>query len=246
MSERLQSVVQHISPPPSKMFHNLGVIFIIGGGPRIGYAVAETYGQQGYKVCIGSRNPDKDHIQKKGWFPIEMDLSNDNAVPKGFEEVRARVGEPNVVVYNAAALTWAEENDAFSIDSQQFQKDLQINVTAAYAAMNETVKSFKQLENSGNPSRGLPRAFIATGNVVPFQPMQAAFTLGSGKAALVHLIQVGNEAYRRRGFRFYWASQVTKDGGPVPNEDVDAKAHGEKYLELTKRKELGEWDVRFV
>ena len=171
------------------MFHGLGVIFIIGGGPRIGYAVASSFYQKGYKVAIASRTPNMTEIEKRGWFPIEMDLLSHDAIHKGFEQVRARIGEPNVVVYNAAALTFAPAEDPFSISSEQFQNDLTINVTGAYTCLQETIASFKQLENTTQPTRGLPRVFIATGNVAPFAPIPWAFSLGSGKAALVHLIQ---------------------------------------------------------
>ena len=246
MSARLDSVAQHFHSYPATMFHNLGVIFIIGGGPRIGYAVANSFSHNGYKIAIASRNPDKAEIEKRGWLPIEMDVLNDEAIKKGFEQVRARLGEPNVAVYNAAALTSVPADDPFSISSDQYRNDLQINVTAAYSCLNETVASFKALEDAGMPSRGLPRVFIATGNVTPFAPIPWAFTLGSGKAALVHLIQVGNLAYRAKGYRFYWASQVLADGEHVPYEEVDAEKHGKKYVELVQQKKLGEWDVRFV
>ena len=53
-------------------------------------------------------------------------------------------------------------------------------------------------------------------------------------------------AYGKRGYRFYWASQVLEDGEHVPYEDVDAEKHGKKYVELVDQKKLGEWDVRFV
>lgn len=228
------------------MFHNLGVIFIIGGGPRIGYAVANSFYQNGYKVAIGSRTPNKAEIEKKGWFPVKMDLLSHDSIRNAFQEVRARIGEPNVVVYNVAALTFVPEDDPFSISGEQFQNDLNINVTGAYTCLKETVTSFKELQNTTQPTRGLPRVFIATGNVVPFKPMPMAFTLGSGKAALVHLIETANQAYGSKGYRFYWASQVLEDGSTVPNEQVDAEKHGTKYVELVERKKLAEWDVRFV
>jgi hypothetical protein len=46
---------------------------------------------------------------------------------------------------------------------------------------------------------------------------------------------------------FYFASQVTGDGLPVPYPDVSGIAHGEVYLNLVNRDMLREvWDVRFV
>jgi hypothetical protein len=54
-----------------------------------------------------------------------------------------------------------------------------LNVVGAYVAIREAVENFEQL----GPE--IPKAFIATGNVLPWKPLASGFTLGSGKAALV-------------------------------------------------------------
>lgn len=47
--------------------------------------------------------------------------------------------------------------------------------------------------------------------------------------------------------RFYFASQVTADGGPVPYPDVSGDAHGDAYWKLINGG-IGweKWDLRFV
>ncbi|RMZ81183.1 hypothetical protein DV737_g2658, partial [Chaetothyriales sp. CBS 132003] len=50
-------------------------------------------------------------------------------------------------------------------------------------------------------------------------------TLGSGKAGLVYLIEVANKAYQQKGWKFYFVSQVTQDGSPVPYDDLDGASH---------------------
>lgn len=70
-----------------------------------------------------------------------------------------------------------------------------MNVVGAYVAIREAVENFEQL----GPE--IPKAFIATGNVLPWKPLASGFTLGSGKAALVHLINVGAEAYKDKNYR---------------------------------------------
>ena len=49
----------------------------------------------------------------------------------------------------------------------------------------------------------------------------------------------------RIGRRFYFASQVDKDGGPVAFPKVDAEAHARLYTSLADQKEQGLWDIRF-
>lgn len=73
--------------------------------------------------------------------------------------------------------------------------DTKLNAFGAYAALREAVKGFKEL------SVGTPKAFIATGNVLPFRPHPAGVTLGAGKAALVHLVDIAAKAYRKGNFR---------------------------------------------
>lgn len=147
-----------------------------------------------------------------------------------------------MVIYNAAALTFTPMDNPFSLFGEEYLSTFHVNVIGAYVCLCESVAGFKQLMDPGD----LPKAFIATGNVVPFRPRPAAVTLGPGKAALVHLVQVGNQAYEKLGCRFYFASQITKDGSPVPYKDVDAAAHGRQYTELVDRQSLGDWDVRFI
>jgi hypothetical protein len=61
--------------------------------------------------------------------------------------------------------------------------------------MSQAVKGFKVL------SPEVPEVFIATGNVLPFKPHLAGVTLGSGKAGLAHLINIGSQAYSESNYR---------------------------------------------
>lgn len=55
--------------------------------------------------------------------------------------------------------------DPFGVSPEAFVKDAGVNVFGAYAALNEAVKGFKELDSS------TPKAFISTGNVLPFDPI---------------------------------------------------------------------------
>jgi hypothetical protein len=75
------------------------------------------------------------------------------------------------------------------------------------------------------------------------------FSLGVEKRNLAYYIQAGHtsKAYTKEGYRFYLASQVTKEGG-VPSKEFDAEAHAIAYWNLIQRKpeERGGWDIRFI
>jgi len=70
-----------------------------------------------------------------------------------------------------------------------------VNLTGAYVSLQQAVNGFKKLGTDN------PNIFIATGNVLPFKPHLAGVTLGSGKAALAHLIDIGSQAYRESIYR---------------------------------------------
>ncbi|KAK4140182.1 epimerase/ hydratase [Dichotomopilus funicola] len=211
------------------------VLFILGGGPRIGHAVAKKFLSQGYKVAIGRRNTDKTDVD--GALPVHVDVTKPETIEAAFQEVESKLGVPNAVVYNAAALTFPPDKDPFAVDPAAFSRDLEINVGGAYAALHHATRLARRHNNP-------PLVYIATGNVTPFQAHPLAVTLGPGKSALAHLISVGTIAYDAKEFRLYFASQVTDEGGPVPYPQVSGEAHGEAYWKLMNE-EGHDWDVRF-
>ena len=111
--------------------------------------------------------------------------------------VKTQHGVPDVVVYNAAALTLADDKDPFATEADKYVKDLEVNLIGAYTVLHETTKAWDS-KPAETTTEGVT-VFIATGNVTPFQPLPMAVTLGSGKAGLSHLVEIGNKAYGERG-----------------------------------------------
>lgn len=100
----------------------------------------------------------------------------------------------------AAALIFpATADDPFSISPADYEQSLAVNVTGAYSALYQATRGFLILKKQAGDA--VPTVFISTGNVTPFQPSAVATTLGSGKAALAYLIQVGMKAYEKTGLR---------------------------------------------
>ncbi|KAH7016017.1 uncharacterized protein B0I36DRAFT_254748 [Microdochium trichocladiopsis] len=227
------------------------VLFILGGGPRIGHSVARKFLQEGYKVAIGRRNLQEaaESTGLDGVVPVYLDVTKPESVEAAFREVESKLGVPNVVVYNAAAFTMPPDaNDPFQVPTASFEQDLAVNASSAYAGLLHATRGFLSSKaKSTEDNDALPYVYIATGNVTPFQPNPVAVTLGSGKATLAYLISVGAQAYKAAGYRFYFASQVTATGGPVPYPDVSGEAHGDLFWKVVNREMgLNSWDLRFV
>ena len=78
------------------------VLFILGGGPRIGHSVAKKFLGQGYKVAVGRRQTDK--VNLDGALPVYVDVTKPETIETAFREVESKLGVPNVVVYNGKSV----------------------------------------------------------------------------------------------------------------------------------------------
>jgi NAD(P)-dependent dehydrogenase (short-subunit alcohol dehydrogenase family) len=78
-----------------------GVLFILGGGPRIGHSVAAKFLKEGYQVAIGRRTISPlTETNLSGAISIKVDVTKTESVAEAFHKVKAELGIPNVVVYN--------------------------------------------------------------------------------------------------------------------------------------------------
>lgn len=79
------------------------IAFIIGAGSNVGQAVALKLKEGGYKVAVGSRNPDVGGAEKNGFLPVTVDVSDVTTIENGFKAIRESYGgPPNVVIFNRA------------------------------------------------------------------------------------------------------------------------------------------------
>jgi NAD(P)-dependent dehydrogenase (short-subunit alcohol dehydrogenase family) len=93
------------------------IALILGAGPNVGLATVKYFSEKGDKTIAVSRNPSEE-ISKSADLVIKADFSNPSAIKPVFEEVKAKIGIPNVVIYNRKlidtsnfhfkALTWSQ------------------------------------------------------------------------------------------------------------------------------------------
>lgn len=76
----------------------MSTVLIIGAGPNIGKACAETFSVAGFKVAVASRTQKLDTKYRHYVF----DASKPDTVPDLFERVSADLGVPGVVIYNGS------------------------------------------------------------------------------------------------------------------------------------------------
>jgi NAD(P)-dependent dehydrogenase (short-subunit alcohol dehydrogenase family) len=80
------------------------VILILGAGANTGARLAQTFSKNGFKVALATRTINAHH-EKSRDLVIKADFSDPSSIKAVFEEVNAKLGIPNVVVYNGVYFT---------------------------------------------------------------------------------------------------------------------------------------------
>ncbi|KAF8153978.1 hypothetical protein B0H34DRAFT_719881 [Crassisporium funariophilum] len=221
------------------------VAFILGAGTNIGASVAATLRENGYRVALGSRNPKPDtDNHDQSYFHVKVDVQRPESITSAFESVVNKLGPVNVVIYNAASfIAPPVANDPLSLSAEAVYDSASIGL-GAFTAAKEALASFRN-----EVHRNHPKAFIATGNLLPFDiyASPAYFTLGLQKAVETRLIATSAKAYESEGIRFYFATLVSKEGGhtgmPVFNQS--GPTHARVYWDLINGAQSN-WDHRFT
>ncbi|KAJ7288533.1 hypothetical protein C8J57DRAFT_1280591 [Mycena rebaudengoi] len=213
------------------------VAFIIGAGANVGRHTAAALKAKGYKVALGSRNPDK---TDDGFFGVAVEAQHPESIKAAFAKVNAELGVPSVVIFNAAV---PEDPVTLSVESLTDQTALGL---AVFAAAQEYVRGAR----AGLPE-GTLKTFIATGNPLPFIPATNPMWLGLNIQKLVQwrLVELFTSAYSKENFRFYYATLVGEKGGllePLSGFFTSGPQHAKVYTDLITRKDQADWDYRFT
>lgn len=214
------------------------VILILGAGANIGTAVARKFSQEGYKVAAAARNVKKD-VADVSDLTVKADFNDPTSIKGVFDEVNSKVGIPNVVLYNAAAIKPTAPNDTLSVPLEDYTSDMNIGVNSAFAAAQQAVLGFQKLPSD------VQKTFIFTGNILNTTVMTPLLTLGMQKAAAAHMIEAASQSYADKGYQFYYGDERTAEG-KSKGTTISGEGHATFYWELAQKKDQGPWDATFV
>ncbi|KAK3716883.1 hypothetical protein LTR37_006233 [Vermiconidia calcicola] len=214
------------------------IAIVLGAGPNIGARTIETFESKGYKVAYASRSA-RDSGDNGSTMAVQCDLSHSASVTTLFDNVRKKWGEPSVVVYNAAAHYPTKPEDSFEISTKIFEEQLAVNTTSAFVAAREAISSSKKLDG--------PKTFLYTGNMLLEGPYPSLLTLGLGKAASGHFVQMADSLYRDQNMRFHFVDERTAEGKGMFT-GLGGQAHADFFLSLAERTTSEEvpWQATFV
>ena len=114
------------------------VAAVLGVGPGLGAAVARRFGGEGFAVAMMARQEEslaeiRQDIEGDGGtaLPISADATDADSVAVAFERVRAELGDPEVLVYNAGAF---QMGGVMEVSPAQFDECFRANCAGTPSA----------------------------------------------------------------------------------------------------------------
>ncbi len=118
------------------------VAVVVGAGPGLGAALARRFARE-YAVAIMARRADylktlADEIRQNGETALEVqaDAGDPAQIAAAFELIRERLGEVDVLLYNAGAGPFGSIAE---VSPEQFENCLRINAVGAFICAKECV-----------------------------------------------------------------------------------------------------------
>ncbi|WP_214408273.1 SDR family NAD(P)-dependent oxidoreductase [Pseudonocardia lacus] len=186
---------------------------VIGAGPGIGRAVARRFAREGLAVAL---------VARRRVEPLDADtvvLAADAAVPAqlraALDDAAARLGPPDVVVYNAALIR-ADAVGELSVE--EHQRAWAVNVLGALTAAAHV------LPGMAERGRG---TFLVTGGMPEPKPEYVSLSLG--KAAVRTAVDLLDRRYGPAGVH---VATVTVAGAVAPGTAFDPDDIAEHYWRL--------------
>ena len=166
---------------------------IIGAGVGISASLARAFSREGLKVGLAARDPAKlaRLASETGASVFSADASQPAAVAQLFADVDARLGEPDVVVYNASSRI---QGSVAEIDPATVRDALTVTAFGGFLAVQQAAK------------RMIPRgrgALLLTGASASLKGFAGSSAFAMGKFALRGLAQsaareLGPQAFTSR------------------------------------------------
>ncbi|WP_331763680.1 SDR family NAD(P)-dependent oxidoreductase [Streptomyces anthocyanicus] len=195
---------------------------IIGTGPGIGQAVAQRFAREGLPVALIARTEEKVAAAAKSIgssgvraVPIAADATDEADLRTALDTAAGELGEPDIVVYNAAAI---RPDGIGELTHRDHLDTYAVNVLGALTAAAHTLP--------GMARRG-QGTFIVTGGMPEMKPQYVSLSLG--KAGVRALVELLDAEYGPSGVH---VATVTVGGVVAPGTAYDPDDIAEHYWRL--------------
>ena len=205
---------------------------IVGVGPGISASLARRLAGFGVKIALAARNIQKLHalIQGTGAEGFAADAGNPESVANLFAQVKKRIGEPEIVIYNAGARA---HGPLVELDPTAVQKAIAITAFGGFLVTQQAAIGMLPRE------RG---AILLTGATASVKGFARSAAFAMGKFALRGLAQ---SAARELGPRGIHVAHFIIDGvvraahRPDPKDEpdstLDPDAIAQTYVDVLRQ-----------
>ena len=209
-----------------------GTALIVGAGSGISASVARKFAGAGLKVGLAARSPDKlvPLAAEIGAETFAVDAADPAAVARLFEEADARLGEPDVVVYNASGRTRARIID---LDPEAVRQAIAVSAFGGFLVVQQAARRMTPKGHGAILLTG------ATASVKGF-PLSSAFAMG--KFALRGLAQSAARELAPQGVHVAHfiidggvRSAMRPDPADRPDATLDPDAIAQSYLDILRQ-----------
>jgi len=150
------------------------VCVVVGVGPGNGAAFARRFAKAGYAVAMLARQADYTHKlaeELPGARAFACDVCYPDAVSSAFAEVRRKMGDPDVLIYNAGAGIWGGVEEVTPAD---FELAWRINALGGLLCAQEVIPAMKRRKHGRIVFIGATASRRGGANFAAFAPAKAA------------------------------------------------------------------------
>jgi NAD(P)-dependent dehydrogenase (short-subunit alcohol dehydrogenase family) len=214
---------------------------IIGGGPGISGSVARLLRKHNIPVVIAARNADKlaSLAHETGAIALSVDASRPDEVARLFDETEARIGSPEIVVYNASGRV---RGPLAELNPDEVEQAVAVTALGAFYAVQQAAK------------RMLPAgkgAILLTGATAGVKGYALSAPFAMGKFALRGLAQSAARELAPKGIHvahFVIDGAVRRaqnaDASNSPDSTLDPDAIAQSYLDvLRQHRSAWSWEI---
>lgn len=199
-------------------------LLVVAAGPGLGAAIARRFAREGTAVGLVARSAERlgglvDELRALD-VPVEVaeaDVADTHALRSALADLRRRLGEPDVLVYNGSEYV---EGRPTEVPPDAVLHAVQVGVTGALVAVQEVAPAMRAA------GRG---TILLTGSEAAVNPYPGAAAVGIAKAGLRNLALSLEKELAPEGVH---VTTVTIRGVLKPGTAFDPEVIAERYWEL--------------
>lgn len=196
-------------------------IIIVGAGKGLGNAIARKFGRNDFRVILVARNEAslkeyEEEFNKEGIevYTHAADAAKPASLTSAFDNVKAKFGTPDVLVYNIG-ITGMDQPG--TINSEKLIQHFQVDVASAYHSVQQVVSEEFGQKNG---------AILFTGGGLAMYPHPMFTPLSIDKAALRAMAFLLNDELKPKGI---FVGTVTIAGAIAPDTSLAPELIADKY-----------------